>query len=54
MEQALDKAETNCAGIGNKLERRYIDLIDTDLAVTNGSVAPELETREAKVGKAHS
>ena len=49
VKQGLDKAQPDLAGIGNELERRYIDRVGAHLAVADGPVAAELETGDAKL-----
>ena len=53
MKQGLDKPEADSAGIGNQLERRYVHVVGTDLAVADDAVAGKLETGETELGNAH-
>jgi len=53
MKQGLDKPQADRAGIGNQLERRYVHIVGTHLAVADHPVAGKLESGDAELGNAH-
>ena len=53
VEKSEDEPQPDLAAIGNQFERRYVHVLDADLAIADHPVAGVLEAGDAEIGDAH-